>query len=453
MSQAPVQINWPHSDNSEDAVLSAMMRDDEAVGECLSILTPRDFHQNGNQILFRHMERLASRGQPCDGGLLFESLCASGEIDAAGGFLRLDKLMQNWNPRGTHKHHAGVVREKSRLRNLMRAARNVLDEAAKPGATADETVSAAAEFLCASVQDSTDRTVTVGEAAEAALRRAREAMDAAQRGEVIGIRTGLADLDRAIGGLRPCELTIVAANPSIGKSAFVADIVRKAARQGVEFAFFALEMEAATLTTRMISAECNVPSSTIRKGLCTPRQMELVEDATEFVKSFRGVIDDTPGLSAGQIAVKARMAKMRLPNLSLVVIDGLWLMHHHGERGSTDASKIGQTLKGLLKIAKDLNVHVLLVHQLNRENEMRAGATDTKAARPKLSDLRETGSAEQDANVILLLWRERVAGVDVKTIPTTVIVAKNREGPIADIPVMFFPQTQTFHNAEWMDRD
>jgi replicative DNA helicase len=393
--------------------------------------------------------------KPIDLTILAERLKRDGELDKVDGYVYLASLEQFVLATSAAIEHAQIVQEKATLRRLMAAADSIMHEASEERRVVQEQIELAEKLIFdVSQRTHSSKFLSLETLMQDTIEEVRHLMES--RESSTSLKTHFIDLDQLINGFERTALVILAARPSIGKTAFALNLVRNVAVQGnIPVAFFSLEMGADQLNMRLLCSEARVPSHLVRKGRIKNEQWELLRTTASAMMDVPMWIDDTPGISLMQLRSRARRLKSRVPNLGLIVVDYLQLMTSP-QRGrevnrQQEVSEISRGLKGL---AKELQVPVLALSQLSRNIEQRSGKE--KSARPMLSDLRESGAIEQDADVVMFVHRERVEtqrdedGNPVnkgEPIPTDIIVGKNRNGPIGTVPLLFLPDFTLFVNA------
>lgn len=453
--EPPAQRQFPSNVDAERAVLGSMMLDAGVIPDVLRLLKPSDFYLNAHQILYRRMLELYDANKPLDLTLMSDALRRAGELDAVGGYVYIAGLVEFVLYSGAAVQNAEIVREKSALRRLMAAAETILKEAGEERRAIGEQLRLAEGLL-----------YEVGEEHRVSEFRDLKDLMGASIGEIAhlyesrepksGLRTHMKDLDRIITGFEPTALVILAARPSIGKTAFALNIVRNVAMfEQRPVGFFSLEMGAEQLSLRLLCTEARVPSSRVRKGMMKEEEWDRLRETASRLMDAPMYIDDSAGLTIMELRSRARQLKLKLPNLGLLVVDYLQLMQGPpGRRDNNRQQEVAEISRGLKLLAKELHVPVLALSQLSRNIEQRSGKE--KSARPMLSDLRESGSIEQDADIVMFVHRERAEiqkDEDGKLpdrqlpIETEIVVGKNRNGPIGTAQMLFLPEFTLFADA------
>ncbi|HLG50280.1 MAG TPA: replicative DNA helicase [Chloroflexota bacterium] len=430
----------PANVEAERAVLGALLIDSEAISEVASFLKPEDFHLARHQAIYAARLDLYDRREPGDLVTLIDELRRRGQLEASGGASYLTELV-NDVPTAVHvEHYARIVERCSLMRRLIRAAGRIAEIGYENPADVDAALDRAEQALFEVSQRRVSQDFV-------SLRDAlREYFDTIEylhqhKGEVVGIPSGFHDLDQLTGGLHPSDLIIIAGRPGVGKTGFALSIVRNAA---VHFrapaAIFSLEMSTEQLVQRLLCMEAAVDSQRIRTGFIDEFEWRRISEAFGVLSDAPIFIDDSAGISTTELRMKARRLKAE-HDLKLIVVDYLQLMQGRGlENRVQEVSEISRSLKAL---ARELDVPVIALSQLSRAVEAR------QDHRPVLSDLRESGSIEQDADIVMFIHREELynPNTDRKNI-ADIILAKHRNGPIGQIPVRFFPSQTRFADLE-----
>ncbi len=435
----------PHSLEAEMAVLGAMMLSPEALGLCVQILDADAFYRPEHRVLFRCLTDLFDQNRPIDLVTMREALGQRGELEAVGGEEYLVALADAVPTVANAEYYARVVKEKALLRGLINAAAEIIRDAHTPGDDVDTILNRCEQRIFEVVERK-----IVGQALDvrSILAEVMQKLDPVGRQSVTGIPTGFVDLDDRTRGLQPGELIVLAARPSVGKSALALNIAEHVAvDENRPVAFFSLEMSKEELAVRLLSARAEVDSQKLRKGqLATREARRVVQDVLPVLSSAPLFIDDTAGLRVIDLRAKARRLVSR-HRIELIIVDYLQLMTSPGaESRQVEVAGISRGLKAL---ARELNVPLLAVAQLRRESEGHN--------RPRLSDLRESGAIEQDADVVLLLHREAMRHVpgspeyERARGTAELIIAKQRNGPTDTIRLTWQPEFTRFRT--WSPRE
>lgn len=433
----------PSDQEAEFAVLSSMLFDREAIAAANEILAPDDFYRPDHQTIYETMIELFNRSIPVDIVTLSDKLTEKGMLDQIGGRDKIGELAAAYYTSANIKRHAEIVADKSLLRQLIKSANFI----ANAGYEGREEVSAILERAEKSVFDISQRSnvsdfAHIGQVMVATNQKLEELFE--NQGSITGVETGFADFDRRTAGLQPAELILVGARPSMGKTAFLLNIAGHAAiRKGVPTAIFSLEMSKEQLGNRLLSAEAAVDAGRMRTGALNDDDWDKIAENIAGISNAPMFIDDTAGISITELRAKCRRLKMER-GLGLIIIDYLQLMTASAsskpESRQLEISEISRSLKG---IAKELHVPILVAAQLSRAVESRSDK------RPMLSDLRESGAIEQDADVVAFLYRDEY--YDKETLnknEAEVIIAKQRNGPTGTVELMFMGNLTRFMNKE-----
>lgn len=449
-------MSLPANREAEQALLGILMYDAAAFERLPDGLTAEHFAEPYHQRIYAVVADLIQGGQVAEPSLVADSLQADPEF-ALSGLEHLVELMDKAPPSVTIKDFARSVMDLALRRELIRIGGEIVANAPDPAAPAAEHLSAAEALLFDLAETgSKERPVsTFGDALDKAVEQARAAF--ARDGRLTGVTTGLIDLDQKLGGLHPSDLLILAGRPSMGKTALALNIAINAAKAGARVFFPSLEMSAEQLGLRALADFANVSGDRLRKGMVTRQELHTVEDARDHFRSLPISIDDTGGIHIAKLCARARR-QHRKSGLDLIVVDYLQLITTDAGKGGNRVQEVSQITGALKALAKELNVPVLALSQLSRQVESR----DDK--RPMLSDLRESGSIEQDADVVMFVYREeyylgrsepaegsakhpewqdamsKVLG------KAEVIVGKQRHGPIGTVNLAFDSDLTRFGN-------
>ncbi|HMO39998.1 MAG TPA: replicative DNA helicase [Saprospiraceae bacterium] len=442
----------PQAPLLEEAVLGAIMLDKDAFAIVLDILRAESFYANGHQFIYKAMKRLFERSQPIDMLTVLEELKKSGELEIAGGPAYLANLTNKVASAANIEYHARIISQKFMQRELIRVSTSIIRDAFEDTTDVFDLLDTAEQGLYGIVQQNMSRSYEeIGSLVSKAYKQLQELQD--KEDGLTGVPTGFTDLDRLTSGWQPSDLVIIAARPGMGKTSFVLSMARNAALDYKKpVALFSLEMSGVQLAQRLISLEAEVTSSKLRTGKMEKDELEKVVTAIDRIGEAPIFIDDTPGINIFELRAKCRRMKMR-HGIQLIIIDYLQLMSGGGDnqRGNREqeVSAISRALKGL---AKELSVPVIALSQLSRAVEVRGGSK-----RPQLSDLRESGSIEQDADIVSFIYRPEYYGItespegeSLKGI-AEIIVAKHRNGALKDVRLRFTDQFARFSDLDNLD--
>ncbi|MBC7843222.1 MAG: replicative DNA helicase [Gemmatimonadaceae bacterium] len=441
----------PQSEDAEQSVLAAMLIDAEAITRATEIVDETMFFREGHRRIFRAVVALVERLSGIDVITLSDELERRGELDAAGGREYLSFLADAVPTAANVEHHARIVKEKALLRRLIEVSTQIAGEAFEARQPARDLLDFAEQRILQVGQDrGGDGFVRVKTLMYSAMDRI-ETISKEGR-SVTGIASGFADLDQLTSGFQPADLVIVAARPSMGKTALTLNIAQHVAiTEGVGVAFFSLEMSKESLVQRMLTSEARLDAQAMRTGRLRDDDWPRLARAAGILAQAPIYIDDAPGMTVLDMRAKARRLKADPDSkLGLIIVDYLQLMT--GPNAENRQQEVSQISRGLKALAKELRVPVVALSQLSRAPEQRSG--DEKG-RPQLSDLRESGAIEQDADLILFIFRQEVyaerdeAGrlknseLDGKA---EIIIGKQRNGPIGTVPLYFHKQYTRFEN-------
>ena len=441
MEEAIIKRVMPHSIEAEQSVIGSMLMDREAVLVASEILAGEDFYQRQYGVVFDAMVDLFSRDEPVDLVTLQNELRARDVPEEVSSMEFVREILERVPTSANVKYYANIVAEKSTLRKLIR----LNDEINNLCYAGTEPLENVLDQTEKKVFDLVQRR-NAGDFVpiKQVVLNAIEKIEIASRtkGNVTGIATGFKDLDYQTSGFQPSDLILIAARPSMGKTAFVLNIAQYMAfRSGETVAIFSLEMSKEQLVNRMLAMESNVDAQKLRNGNLTDSDWDAVVEGIGVIGNSKMIIDDTPGISITELRSKCRKMKLEY-GLSMVIIDYLQLMTGSGGKSSEsrqqEISEISRSLKAL---AREINAPVIALSQLSRACETR---TDH---RPMLSDLRESGAIEQDADVVMFLYRDDYYNKDTDTPNIAeVIIAKQRNGPIGTVNLLWQPEFTKFVN-------
>jgi replicative DNA helicase len=445
MQRQPVdEAPPPNAVDIERAVLGAMMVDYRTIDGVRDVLVADAFYERKHGLIYDAICSLRDHDKAPDPLTIVQELGRRNLLQEVGGVLTIASLAGEVASGAQAVQHAEIVAEKHRLRNMIGMGRCLVDVAQRQSTDskvmAEDLVCALSDML---VGVERGGLVPMADLLDGVVARAKAAQAAG--GHLVGVTTGISELDLSTGGLQAKDLVIVAARPSVGKSAFALGMARDAANDGNTVAVFSLEMSSEALTQRMLSMDSKVDLMNLRIGRLSDHDWDRINVASGRVSARTIYIDDRPGLTASQIRSQCRRLKA-VRGLDLVIVDYLQLMASEGKHGSRE-QEVTSISRGLKAIAKTLNVPVVALSQLSRAGD---GRTDK---RPRLSDLRESGSIEQDADVVMFLWRPSDHGIlQVDALGGKVnsenlvelCIAKQRNGPIGNMWLQWNPQTTQF---------
>ncbi len=434
----------PFSLEAETGVLGSVMLMPDACDDVVNIVRPEDFHDPGHAKLYAHIMEMHNAGKKIDLTLLRERLVAAGDFELVGGAAGLAEIFTSVPTAAHAVYYAEVVREKATLRDLIMTCTEILTTAYDP-TSESETMLNAAEQKVFAIRESRQRSNLA--AIDEVLQVAMDRLESRVRGEIQAgtVETGFTDLDRLTGGLHASELSILAARPSMGKTAFAMNIAENIVmRSGKPALFVSLEMAAIELIERMLCSVARVNGHRLRNGSLSADDRKRLINVTGELSRVRLYIDDSPTRNVSEIAATARRILRREGELGVIVIDYLQLIQPDDSRDprQEQVAKMARRLKGL---ARELKVPILCLAQLNRQAE------DTRDHRPRLSHLRESGAIEQDADVVMFVHRKdyyRSGDDDAEDNrgEALIIIAKQRNGPTDDVELTWLREFTRFED-------
>ncbi len=431
----------PQSLESERALLGALLLKPDALHDVADIVSPDSFYAEKHKLLYETMRELAERGEPIDIVSITERLTGKSQLERAGGRAYVAELAGSAPAPGNFSHYAELVSRKHLMRSLIDAAYEITesayDEARDHAEVLDE---AEKKVMAVGSATASHKFIAIGDKIEDAWDRIEKLSSGG--GELRGVSTGFPELDSKLSGLHPSDLVILAARPSVGKTSLALDIARSAAKNDVPVGFFSLEMSSEQLIDRMLAAEAGVDSWKIRTGAkLNQEENENIRNAMERLSRAPIFIDDKPGNNILAMRAVARRLK-RERGIGLIVVDYLQLMTPVGAKSSDSlVQQVTEISRSLKSLARELSVPVLALSQLSRAVEQRGG-------KPRLSDLRDSGSIEQDADVVMFIHREDKNNPDAeKTNIAQILIEKHRNGPTGIVELIFNGDRTTFQSA------
>jgi len=431
----------PHCLEAEVSVLGSILLDNQAFDSVADLITEDDFYREGHRQLYRAMQDMYGRGIGLDPITLFEALKEQGTVEQAGGPEYITRLAESVPTATNAGQYAKIVREKALLRRYIAVQTDLLEEA-RTGYVGDvDEFLTKAETSVFQLQDTRARRdlVPARELLKGAFQHLEERMRAGN--ELSGVSSGFPDVDRMTAGMQPTDLLVLAARPAMGKTALALNIAVQAAMSEQATAVFSLEMSAEQLILRALSSLAQVPADRMKRGNLTEQDFSALFHGADKLSKSELYIDDTPALRIGELRSKCRKLKAK-SGLGLVVVDYLQLMRGSGSKESREqeVSEISRSLKAL---AKELYIPVLALSQLNRDLEKR------KNRRPQLADLRESGAIEQDADVVMFIYRDEVYSPNSKDKGVAeLIFGKQRNGSVGTVRLSFTPEYTRFGSLE-----
>jgi replicative DNA helicase len=436
----------PHNHEAEQSVLGAIFLDPQALITASEILVPEDFYRIAHQKIFQTMLDLSDKGNAIDVVTVTEELSARKELEDVGGLSYLMELANAVPTAANVSYYAKIVEEKSILRRLIRTATKIVEESFTREDEVEELLSEAEKRI---MEVANRKNAGDFKHVKDVLVETYDKIEQLQNrlGDVTGIPTGFTDLDRMTAGFQRNDLIIVAARPSVGKTAFALNIAQNVAVKAREnVAIFSLEMGAEQLVMRMLCAEGNIDAQVLRTGALTAEDWSKLTIAMGTLSNAGIYIDDTPGLRVNEIRAKCRRLAQE-KGLGMVVIDYLQLIQGSGRRGENRQQEVSEISRSLKALARELHVPVIALSQLSRGVEQR------QDKRPMMSDIRESGSIEQDADIVAFLYRDDYYDKETENKNMIeIIIAKQRNGPTGTVTLAFKKEFNKFLNIDWSQR-
>jgi replicative DNA helicase len=436
------QRTLPHNLEAERSVLGAILIDNDTFNVAVTIINSKAFFRDAHRRIFEQMSALSERSQPIDLVTLKEELERSGDLEEVGGPAYVASLVDGV-PRSTNvEYYAQIVKEKATLRNLIFSANKILGSAYEADQEADLILDEAESAIFSVAED---RIKTGFVSMETLVRESFPKIEKLfeHKTYITGVPTGFDDIDRKTRGLQPGDLVIVAARPSMGKTSLVLNLCQHVATHGGVAGFFSLEMSKESLFMRMLASEAKIDMYRLMSGQIGQKEYGLITHAMETLGESKLYVDDTAGIGALEMRAKARRLEAEAGRLDVLAIDYIQLMTGRGryENRTLELASISRSLKGL---AKELSVPIVVLSQLSRAPEARSDK------RPMLSDLRESGALEQDADVVMLIFREEMYKMDDQPADSDgiaeIIIAKQRNGPTGTVKLAFIREQTRFGN-------
>lgn len=435
----------PHSIEAESSVLGGLLLDNSAWDRMGDLLTDNDFYRHEHKLIFSAISALINGSKPADVITVFEQLQNQGKAEGMGGLGYLNSLAQYVPSSSNIRRYAEIVRERSILRKLVTASDEIATNAFSPQGRAVEKILDEAEQKIFNIGEEGSRMKQGFQSMDTLvvdlMDRVQEMAD--NPNDITGVPTGFYDLDRMTSGLQAGDLVVLAARPSMGKTAFAINIAEHVAlNEGLPVAVFSMEMGAAQLAVRVVGSIGRIDQGHLRTGKLTDEEWPRLTDAIERLRTVSLHIDETPGLTPSELRANARRLARKCGKLGLIVVDYLQLMSgSSGGDGDNRATELGEISRGLKMLAKELQCPVIALSQLNRGVEQR---TDK---RPMMSDLRESGAIEQDADIIMFIYRDDYYNKDSKEPGVAeIIIGKQRNGPTGAVKLTFLKPLTRFES-------
>ena len=435
----------PHSIEAESSVLGGLLLDNSAWDRMGDLLVDGDFYRHEHQLIYASIGALVNASKPADVITVFEHLQNQGHAEAVGGLGYLNSLAQYVPSASNIRRYAEIVRERSILRKLVSASDEIATNAFNPKGRAVDKILDEAEQKIFNIGEEGSRMKQGFQSMDSLvvdlLDRVQEMAD--NPNDITGVPTGFHDLDKMTSGLQPGDLVVLAARPSMGKTAFAINIAEHVAlNEGLPVAVFSMEMGAAQLAVRVVGSIGRVDQGHLRTGKLTDEEWPRLTEAIERLRTVSLHIDETPGLTPSELRANSRRLARQCGKLGLIVVDYLQLMSgSSGSDGDNRATELGEISRGLKMLAKELQCPVIALSQLNRGVEQR---TDK---RPMMSDLRESGAIEQDADIIMFIYRDDYYNKDSKDPGVAeIIIGKQRNGPTGTVRLAFLKPLTRFES-------
>lgn len=440
----------PHSVEAEQSVLGGLLLDNLAWDRAADLLTESDFYRHEHRHIFAAVAALVANSKPADVITVFEQLQSVGRAEDCGGLAYLNALAQSVPSAANIRRYAEIVRERAILRKLIAASDEIATHAFNPQGRAVSQILDEAEGKIFQIGEEGSRQKQgfqgIDKLVVDLLDRVNELHDNGAE-DVTGVRTGFYDLDGQTAGLQKGDLIVLAARPSMGKTAFALNIAENVAvKEELPVLVFSMEMGASQLALRLVGSLGRIDQTHLRTGRLTDDEWGRLAEAVDRLKQAQLFIDETPGLTAAELRARARRMARQYGQLGLIVIDYLQLMSGSASGDENRATELGEISRGLKALAKELQCPVMALSQLNRSVETR------NDKRPMMSDLRESGAIEQDADIIMFIYRDdyynKMDGPNPSKEPgvSEIIVAKQRNGPVGTVKLTFLKPFTRFDN-------
>ena len=435
----------PHSLEAEQSLLGGLLLDNTAWDKIADLVSEIDFYRDDHRRVFRHIARLVELGKPADVVTVFESLEKSGEAEQAGGLAYLGEIANNTPSAANIRRYGEIIRERAILRKLVAVGDDIASSALTPAGKDAKVLLDEAEAKVFEIADAGARQMTgfvpiqpiLGQVVD----RIQELYDRDNPSEITGVPSGFTDLDQLTSGLQPTDMIVVAGRPGMGKTTFALNVAEHVAVDcRLPVAIFSMEMPGTQLAMRFISSVGRLDQHRLKTGKLNDDEWQRLTFALGKLHEAPIHIDETPGLNPTDLRARARRLYRQCGKLGLIVVDYLQLMStlRHGDNRATELSEISRSIKSL---AKELHVPIFALSQLNRSLEQR---TDK---RPVMSDLRESGAIEQDADIIMFIYRDEIYNPDSQDKGTAeLIIGKHRNGPTGKVRMTFVGEHTRFEN-------
>jgi replicative DNA helicase len=435
----------PHSIEAEQSVLGGLLLDNSAWDRAGDLLSASDFYRYEHKAIYKAIGDLVIGSKPADVITVHEQLQMHGKAEECGGIAYLNALAQSVPSAANLRRYAEIVRERAVLRKLIEASDEIATNAFNPAGRSVSQILDEAEGRVFQIGEEGQRSKQgfqgMDQLVVQLIDRVTELHENGAE-DVTGVRSGFYDLDRMTAGLQPGDLIVLAARPSMGKTAFALNIAENVAvQEGLPVVVFSMEMGASQLALRMVGSLGRIDQSHLRTGRLNDDEWGRLSEAVDRLKGASVFIDETPALNAAELRARARRQARQCGKLGLIVIDYLQLMSGSSGSDENRATELGEISRGLKALAKELQCPVIALSQLNRSVESR------NDKRPMMSDLRESGAIEQDADVIMFIYRDDYYNKESKEPGVAeIIIAKQRNGPVGDVKLTFLKPLTRFDN-------
>ncbi|MEO5687452.1 MAG: replicative DNA helicase [Burkholderiaceae bacterium] len=435
----------PQSIEAEQSVLGGLLLDNGAWDRAADVVTEADFYRFEHKIIFGAIGALIGASKPADVITVYEHLQMAGKAEDSGGLAYLNALAQSVPSAANMRRYAEIVRERAILRKLISASDEISTNAFNPQGRSVTQILDEAEGKIFKIGEEGNRNKQGFQSMDVlAVQLIDRVTELAENGaeDVTGVRTGFYDMDKNTAGLQPGDLIILAARPSMGKTAFALNIAENVSvNEGLPVVVFSMEMGASQLALRMVGSQGRIDQQHLRTGRLDNDEWGRLTEAVERLSKSSVFIDETPALTGPELRARARRQARQCGQLGQIVIDYLQLMSGSGGDQENRATQIGEISRGLKALAKELNCPVIALSQLNRSVETRPDK------RPMMSDLRESGAIEQDADIIMFIYRDEYYNKETKEPGVAeIIIAKQRNGPVGTTKLAFLRQWTKFEN-------
>ena len=442
--ESPMMRSLPQSIEAEQSVIGAMIIDKSAIAQVFEKLNEDDFYRDGHKVIYKAIREMYAKDMAVDLVTILEYLKTTDMLDKAGGVTYISELSSSVPTTANLSSYIKIVEEKSTLRKLIKASTSIIEESYNSGGDVEKVIDLAQKkvFDIAEKKDSKEY-----EALSDVLERGFLEIERLfnNRGAITGVGSGIKDLDAKTSGFQKGDMVLIAARPSMGKTTFALNIAEHAAlREGKSVVIFSLEMSKEQLAYKLLCSEANVDMLSLRTGKLTPEDWDNIARASGPLASAKIYIDDTAGVSVMEMRSKCRRLKMEY-GIDLILIDYLQLMSGSGESRQQEVAEISRNIKA---IAKEMECPVIALSQLSRAPEQRADH------RPMLSDLRESGSIEQDADVVMFLYRDEYYNKETEEKGIgECIIAKQRNGPVGTVKMAWIGAHSKFADLELVHKE